>query len=125
MKKTAALLSIVLGLAAAVGCSDDEPAPAAPAQAAATPVAAEPAAAAPGQSAVCEKAVNCCIAYVQAMANTPQGAAVAAQGEAACQAVRQAGQVGPAGEPACQQMVASWRATLTQMHVAVPATCAE
>ncbi len=134
MKKNTALFLMVLGLFAAVGCSQEEAEPAAEAQgaaeaaepAAAEPAAAEPAAAAPsGGGGVCDKAADCCTAYIQAMANTPAGQAVAAQGEAACQGVRQAAQAGAAGEPAGTQAIASWRQALTAMSIAVPSACAE
>jgi hypothetical protein len=132
MKKNTALFLMVLGLFAAVGCSQEEAEPAEAQEAVeaaepvAEPTAAEPAAAAPsGGDGVCGKAADCCTAYIAAMADTPAGQAVAAQGDAACQGVRQAGQAGSAGEPACTQAIAGWRQGLTAMNIAVPAACAE
>ncbi|HEY8427104.1 MAG TPA: hypothetical protein VIL20_01970 [Sandaracinaceae bacterium] len=73
-----------------------------------------------GGGSVCERAVACCEAYVSAVSATTPGVTV----ETACAGVRQAGSV-PGGEATCTSAIEGWRQSLTALHQAVPAPCAE
>lgn len=106
-----------------IGCGGEE-------EPAATPAAAAPAAEAPaaapaapaaggGGGGVCGRAADCCAAYIEAMG----GAAAGMNPDQVCMGVRQAGQSGPAGEPACTAAVNAWKQSLTQMNKPVPAAC--
>jgi hypothetical protein len=102
-----------------IGCGGEEEAPAA---AATEPAAAEPAAAPSGGGGgggVCGRAADCCAAYIEAMG----GAAAGMNPDQVCMGVRQAGQAGPQGEPACTAAVNAWKQSLTQMNKPVPAAC--
>jgi len=115
--------ALVLG----IGCGGEE-APAAPAPGAAAPADAvlAPAAAAPaaGGGGVCERAANCCTAYIEAMVALSPAMAGSLNAETTCSGVRQAGAAGAAAEPGCQAAIDGWRQGLAAMPGAtVPAAC--
>jgi hypothetical protein len=66
---------------------------------------------------VCERAVTCCNDYVNAI---PGGAASGAA--SACDSLRSLVNV-PGAESGCQQTIDTYRTTLQQMSIAVPASC--
>jgi hypothetical protein len=100
-----------------IGCGGEEEAPAAANTAAEAPAA--PAAGGGGGGGVCGKAADCCVAYIEAMG----GAAAGMNPDQVCMGVRQAGQSGAAGEPACTAAMSAWKQSLTQMSKPVPAAC--
>ena len=96
-----------------VACGNDETEAAA--AAAATPAAgtATPSAPAGGASALCQRAAECCRAYVATMP-----AAAQQQGQAGCTAA-EASTV----DSACQAMINGWKQAMTAMGTAIPASC--
>lgn len=92
--------------------ADEAPAAESPA-----PAAEQPAAGGGGGGSVCSRARDCCNAYVDAMG----GAAIAGSACTGIDAAEQAG--GPAADTSCNQMISSWRQSLTAMNRAVPAAC--
>jgi len=71
-----------------------------------------------GGGSVCERARECCNAYVGAM---PGGAVTAAQACAGIDGAIAAG--GAAADASCTSMISGWRQSLTAMNHEVPASC--
>ncbi len=69
-----------------------------------------------GGGSPCARARDCCNAYVSAM-----GAGVTT--DQACAGIAGAEAAGAAGEASCNQMISSWRQSLTAMNRDVPAAC--
>jgi len=72
-----------------------------------------------GGNSVCDKAMRCCEAYVEAMG----GATAGLNPQQVCAGVQQAGAAGAMAEPACNQAMAAWRQSLDQVGKPVPDVC--